>query len=83
MQLHKVYEVFIDNGSQVNIAHPALLHNLRISTKGYQSMNGGYVTSKVGLLEGFFECKACEDCPVLVQHMYRVRPKQCIWATRM
>ncbi len=61
--LHKIYEVCIDNGSQVNIVHPTLLHNLRASTKGYQSMNGGAVTSQVGLLEGFFECQTCEDCP--------------------
>jgi hypothetical protein len=51
------------NGSQVNIVHPVLLRNLCTSTKTYQSMNGGAVTSQVGLLEGFFECQACEDCP--------------------
>jgi hypothetical protein len=62
-RLHKIYEVCIDNGSQVNIVHPVLLRNLRTSTKTYQSMNGGAVTSQVGLLEGFFECQACEDCP--------------------
>jgi hypothetical protein len=62
-RLHKIYEICIDNGSQVNIVHPVLLRNLCTSTKTYQSMNGGAVTSQVGLLEGFFECQAYEDCP--------------------
>ncbi len=56
----------------MNIVHPMLLHSLCTSTKGYQSMNGAAVTSQVGILEGFFECQACEDCPVNIISQFDV-----------
>jgi hypothetical protein len=32
-------------------------------------MKGGAVTSQMGLLEGFFKCQACEDCPANIISM--------------
>jgi hypothetical protein len=61
-RLHKFYEVYIDNGSQVNIVDPRLLKVLRTTSKGYWSMNGVSKTSQTGFLEGFFECQACDTC---------------------
>jgi hypothetical protein len=66
IRLHEYYEVCLDNGSQVNIVDPRLLRNLTTSTQGYQSMNGVSQTSRVGLLEGFFYCQACDDCPTSI-----------------
>ena len=61
--LHEFYEIYIDNGSQVNIVDPRLLKNLRTTTKGYRSMNGVSETSRTRFLEEFFECQACDTCP--------------------
>jgi hypothetical protein len=62
-RLHEFYEVCIDNGSQVNIVDPRLLTMLRTEHHPYRSMNGKSTTSRVGHLDGFFECQACDTCP--------------------
>jgi hypothetical protein len=61
--LHEFYEVCLDSGSQVNIVDPMLLTGIRDSAKTYRSMNGTTTTAKVGYLEGFFECQACDGRP--------------------
>jgi len=65
-RLHEFYEICIDNGSQVNIIDPRLLRDLRTTCKTYHSMNGLAETSRVGRLEGFFDCMACEECPTSI-----------------
>ncbi len=70
-KLHVYYEVCIDNGCQVNIVDPRLLIkvNLRTSCRTYRIMNGASETKKVGYLEGFFDCQACESCPANILSM--------------
>jgi hypothetical protein len=61
-KIHEWYEVCLDNGSQVNIIDARLLANLRTEHRRYRSMNGVAETQRVGRLDGFFDCLACEDC---------------------
>jgi len=68
-RLHEYYEVYLDNGSQVNIIDPRLLVNLRTSCRTYRSMNGAAETKKVGYLEVFFDCQACDSCPANILSM--------------
>jgi hypothetical protein len=63
--LYEFYEVCLDSGSQVNIVDPRLLTGIRDSAKTYRSMNGTTTTAKVGYLEGFFECQACDGWLIL------------------
>jgi hypothetical protein len=53
-RLHKVYEVCLDNGSQVSIVNLRLLIILRMHTKGFQCMSRTFGTDRVGYLEVFF-----------------------------
>jgi hypothetical protein len=71
-RLHDFYEVCLDNGSQVNIVDTRLLTNLRTARMTYRSMNGVAHTDRVGYLEGFFECQACDSCPTNIISMARV-----------
>jgi hypothetical protein len=68
-RLHKYYEVCIDNGSQVNIMDSRLLSQICISSKTYRSMNGLAETSRIGYLRGFFDCQACNTCPMSILSM--------------
>jgi hypothetical protein len=68
-RLHESHEVCIDNGSQVNIVNSRLLSNLRTSSRTYRSMSGSAETSRIGYLEGFFDCQACDDCPTSILSM--------------
>jgi len=74
-RLYEFYEVCLDSGSQVNIMDPRLLKNIKSSQKTYRSMNGTSTTAKVGYLDGFFECQACEECPVNIISMSDVEDK--------
>jgi hypothetical protein len=65
-QLHEFYKVCIDNGSQVNIVNSRLLSCLRTSCKSYCSMNQCTETNRVGYLDGFFDCQACDDSPTSI-----------------
>jgi hypothetical protein len=67
-RLHKWYENCHDNGS-VNIVDPRLLSNLCTACKTYHSMNGMAETIRVGHLDGFFECPACDACPANILSM--------------
>jgi hypothetical protein len=62
-RINQFYEVSLDNGSQVNIVDPRLLTNLRSSRRRFHGMSGSANTERVGDLEGFFECQACDMCP--------------------
>jgi hypothetical protein len=81
-RLHQKYEVCLDNGSQVNIIHPCLLTNLRASSRGFRGMSSASEMKRVGMLEGFFECQACDMCPTSilsmadVEDLYAVTYKQ-------
>jgi hypothetical protein len=61
-RLHEFYEVCLDNGSQVSIVDPRLLVNLRTERRTYKSMNGTAVTDRIGYLDGFLDCQACDCC---------------------
>jgi len=65
-RLHGEHEVCIDNGSQVNIVHPSLLTNLREESRGFRGISGSSGTTRVGMLEGFFECQVCDTCPTSI-----------------
>jgi len=71
-RLHEHYEVCLDNGSQVNIVDSRLLTNLRTARRTYRSMNGVAHTERIGYLEGFFDCQACDQCPTNIISMARV-----------
>jgi len=62
-RMFEPYEVCLDSGSQVNIIHPMLLRKIRTEPRQFKSMNGIGGTTEVGILDGFFDCQACEDCP--------------------
>jgi hypothetical protein len=68
-RIHESHEICIDNGSQVNIVNSRLLTNIRTSSKSYRSMSGRAETDRVGNLEGFFECQACDDFPTSIISM--------------
>jgi hypothetical protein len=68
-RIHESHEVCIDNGSQVNIVKTKLLTNIRASSKSYRSMSSRAEADRVGYLEGFFECQACDDCPTSIISM--------------
>jgi hypothetical protein len=74
-RLYEYYEVCLDSGSQVNIVDPRLLKGIKNSKKAYRSMNGTTTTAKVGYLDGFFECQACDDCPANIISMSDVEDK--------
>jgi len=74
-KLFEFYEICLDSGSQINIVDPRLLNNLRSSSKTYRSMNGTSTTERVGYLDGFFECHACDDCPANILSMADVEDK--------
>jgi hypothetical protein len=74
-RLFAFYEVCLDSGSQINIVDPRLLNNLRTSNKTFRSMNGVSKIDRVGHLDGFFECHACEDCPANILSMADVEDK--------
>lgn len=61
---HGPNEVFIDNAAEVSVMHPKFLTGIRSSNGASIVGVGGSEkqTPKVGDLEGFFECYACEDC---------------------
>jgi hypothetical protein len=71
-RLHDYFEVCLDNGSQVSIVDSRLLNNLRTDRRTYRSMNGIAHTDRIGYLEGFFECQACDNCPTNIISMARV-----------
>jgi len=71
-RLHQYFEVCLDNGSQVNIVDSRLLTNLRTERRTYRSMNGSAHTDRIGHLEGFFDCQACDSCPTNIISMSRV-----------
>ena len=63
----KYYEVLLDSGSQVNIIHPRFLHNLHEGYGGCKGLFGSKTKlTKVGMLEGFFECLGSDDIRVSV-----------------
>jgi hypothetical protein len=66
----------LDNGSQVNIVNSKLLTNLCTSCKSYRSMSGRAETNRIGYLEGFLDCQACDDCPTSIISIdgYRLLP---------
>jgi hypothetical protein len=70
--LHEHYEVCLDNDNQVNRVHTSLLTNLHTVSKGFRGMSGSAETKRVGMLEGFFECQACNACPTSVLSMVDV-----------
>jgi len=71
-RLHEYYEVCLDNGSQVNIVDSRLLTSLRTARRTYHSMNGVAQTERIGYLEGFFDCQACDSCPTNIISMAQV-----------
>jgi hypothetical protein len=71
-RLHEYYEVCLDNGSQVNIVDSRLLTSLRTARRTYRSMDGVAQTERVGYLEGFFDCQACDSCPTNIISMAQV-----------
>jgi len=71
-RLHQYYEICLDNGSQVNIVDSRLLTNLCTARRTYRSMNGVAHTERMGYLDGFFDCQACDDCPTNIISMARV-----------
>lgn len=71
-RIHGFYEVCLDNGSQVNIVDLRLLNNLCTSSKGFRGMSGRAHTNRVGHLEGFFECQACDTCPTNMLSMANI-----------
>ena len=57
------HEIAIDSCSDVSIVHPRFLTGLRSQPGAFTALGGAKtVADKVGYLEGFFECIACEDC---------------------
>jgi hypothetical protein len=74
-KIHEWYEVCLDNGSQVNIIDARLLTNLCTEHHRYRSMNGVAETKRVGRLDGFFDCQACEDCPANIISMADVEDR--------
>jgi len=70
--LHDYFKVCLDNGSQVSIVDSRLLINLRTACRTYHSMNGVAHTERIGYLEGFFDCQACDSCPTNIISMARV-----------
>ena len=71
-RIHEFYDVCLDNGSQVNIVDLRLLNNLCTSSKGFRGMSGRAHTNRVGHLEGFFECQACDTCPTNMLSMANI-----------
>jgi len=70
--LHDYFEVCLDNRSQVNIIDARLLNNLRTACRTYRSMNGVAHKDRIGYLQGFFDCPACDSCPTNIISMARV-----------
>jgi len=68
-RLHEFYEVCIDKRSQVNIVDSWLLKNICTSCHTYRSMNRTAETHRVGYLDGFFDCMACDSCPTSILSM--------------
>ena len=63
----KYYEVLLDSGSQVNIIHPRFLCNIHAGYGGCEGLFGSKSKlTKVGMLEGFFECLGSDDTRVSV-----------------
>jgi Reverse transcriptase (RNA-dependent DNA polymerase). len=63
----KYYEVILDSGSQVNIIHPRFLRDVREGHGGCKGLFGSKTKlTKVGMLEGFFECLGSDDTRVSV-----------------
>jgi hypothetical protein len=63
----KYYEVILDSGSQVNIIHPRFLRDVREGHGGCKGLFGSKTKlTKVGMLEGFFECMGSDDTRVSV-----------------
>ena len=56
--------MLLDECSEVSVLHPWFLTNIRkVNEAGFQGLSGPSTKiSKVGYLEGFFECQACEGC---------------------
>ena len=63
----KYHEVILDSGSQVNIIHPRFLRDVREGHGGCKGLFGSKTNlTKVGMLEGFFECLGSDDTRVSV-----------------
>jgi hypothetical protein len=63
----KYYEVILDSGSQINIVHPRFLRDVREGHGGCKGLFGSKTRlTKVGMLEGFFECLCSDDTRVSV-----------------
>ncbi|MFN9982427.1 MAG: hypothetical protein ACK53Y_21045, partial [bacterium] len=52
-----------------------MLNNLRTATKTFRSMNGVSTMERVGFLDGFFECHACDNCPANILSMADVEDR--------
>jgi Zinc knuckle len=74
-RLHKIHEVCLDIGSQVNILHSRLLTNIRKHSKAFKSMYGVTRTEEVGYLDGFFDCLVCDSCPTNILSMSDIEDK--------
>ena len=74
-RLHKIHEVVLDSGSQVNIIHSSLLINMKNKSHVFRSMYGTSATKSVGYLPGFFECLACDECPANILSLLDVEKK--------
>ena len=82
----KYYEVILDSGSQINIVHPRFLRDVREGHGGCKGLFGSKTRlTKVGMLEGFYECLCSDDTRVSVlsqadiEDMYEVtyEPGRC------
>ena len=63
----KYYEVILDSGSQVNVIHPRFLCDVHEGHGGCKGLFSSKTKlTKVGMLEGFFECLGSNDTRVSV-----------------
>jgi len=74
-RLFEYWEICLDSGSQINIVDPRLLNNLHTASKTFRSMNGVSTMERVGFLDGFFECHACDNCPANILSMADVEDR--------
>jgi hypothetical protein len=68
-RIHEFYKICPDNGSPVNIVDPHLLTNLCMATQTFRSMNWSTESKRMGHLDGFFDCQACEGYPANILSM--------------